>query len=64
MTAIPPRNLLLVITTFLNDFWVVEQDYEKALEWYTKAALKGHAHAEYALGYAYYEGYGVREGLR
>lgn len=28
----------------------VKQDYKKAVEWYTKSANQGDAHAEYNLG--------------
>lgn len=39
----------------------VEQDYEKAAEWYLKAAGFGNAKAEEALGYLYFNGLGVEQ---
>jgi hypothetical protein len=37
----------------------VKQDYQKAVQWYRKAADQGHAHAQYNLGSMYYSGKGV-----
>lgn len=37
----------------------VEQDYGKAIHFYTQAAKKGHAAAQYLLGAMYMEGWGV-----
>ena len=37
----------------------VEVDYEKAAEWFTKAAEQGHAEAQYNLGFCYENGKGV-----
>ena len=37
----------------------VGQDYAKALEWYLKAAEKGHSGAEYSIGWMYEYGLGV-----
>ncbi|MDE5592819.1 MAG: hypothetical protein K2I75_02695 [Clostridiales bacterium] len=34
----------------------VEQDYDKAVEWYSKAAEQEQAKAQYMLGYCYYHG--------
>ena len=39
----------------------VEQSYEKAVEWYRKAADQGLAAAQYDLGYMYYSGHGVEQ---
>ena len=36
-----------------------EQSYEKAAEWYEKAALQGQTDAQSALGYLYEQGQGV-----
>ncbi len=37
----------------------VEEDYEEAVKWYTKAAEQGHAAAQLMTGYLYYYGHGV-----
>lgn len=37
----------------------VERDYEKSLEWFTKAAEQGHVHAQTELGSKYKSGEGV-----
>ena len=37
----------------------VEQSYEKAVEWYLKAAEQGFAWAQHQLGYMYESGHGV-----
>ena len=37
----------------------IEQDYEKAMKWYMKAAEKGSIDALNDIGYGYYYGYGV-----
>ena len=42
----------------------VRQDYQKAFEWYTKAANQGHAKAQFNLGVMYEEGQGVRQDYR
>ncbi|OAV05604.1 hypothetical protein AO379_1461 [Moraxella catarrhalis] len=39
----------------------VRQDYQKAVEWYTKAAGQGHAKAQFNLGVMYARGQGVRQ---
>jgi len=39
----------------------VEQDYEKAVEWFTKAAEQGHTEAQTSLGVRYYFGEGVEQ---
>ena len=39
----------------------VRQDYRKAREWYTKAAVQGHASAQFYLGLIYAKGQGVRQ---
>ncbi|AVO27790.1 SEL1-like repeat protein [Megasphaera elsdenii] len=39
----------------------IGQAYEKALEWYQKAAGKGYAQAQFNLGYMYYHGQGVKQ---
>ena len=38
-----------------------ERDYKKAVEWYEKAANKGHARAMLEMGYAYEDGNGVTQ---
>ena len=35
------------------------QSYEKAVEWYTKAAEQGYAYAQYNLGVCYENGQGI-----
>lgn len=42
---------------------VVEEDYEKSIEWYSKAADQGYAKAQYELGMCYKEGWGVSPDL-
>ncbi|WP_163366756.1 tetratricopeptide repeat protein, partial [Klebsiella aerogenes] len=43
----------------------IEQDHEKAVTWYTKAAEQGHADAQYNLAVSYDEGEGVeRDGSK
>ena len=37
----------------------VPQDYEKAIDWYTKSAEQGYAKAQYNLGWMYDNGRGV-----
>ncbi|MDY0351880.1 MAG: tetratricopeptide repeat protein [Desulfobulbaceae bacterium] len=39
----------------------VEQNYDKALEWYTKSAEQGYADAQVILGAMYYTGQGVEQ---
>ena len=39
----------------------VEQNYEKAVYWYTKAAEQGNVYAEYCLGWCYSKGLGVAQ---
>jgi TPR repeat protein len=39
----------------------VDKDYEKAAEWYQKAALQGDADAQYKLGVCYYYGHGTSQ---
>ena len=39
----------------------VHQDYQKAAEWYTKAAHQGDEFAQYELGEMYDKGLGVRQ---
>ena len=39
----------------------VEQDYTKALEWFTKSAEQGNATAQVSLGYMYSHGEGVEQ---
>ena len=41
----------------------VEQNFTKAVEWYTKAAEKGLSAAMMKLGYCFYEGEGVEQNL-
>ena len=42
----------------------VRQDYQKALEWLTKAANQGNASAQYNVGVMYKNGEGVRQDYR
>lgn len=42
----------------------VEQSYEKAVEWYEKAANHGYADAQCSLGYMYSSGKGVKQNYR
>ena len=39
----------------------IPQDYEKAFEWYVKAAGKGYSNAENSLGNMYRYGFGVEK---
>ena len=39
----------------------VKQSYEKAVEWYAKAAKQGHAYAQCNLGNMYENGHGVKQ---
>lgn len=39
----------------------VEKSYEKAMEWYKKAANQGHAEAQCSLGYMYSRGIGIQQ---
>ena len=39
----------------------VVQNYEKAFEWYSKAANQGNAQAQYNLGSLYHNGQGVEK---
>ena len=41
----------------------MERDYEKAVEWYKKAADQGNAAAQRSLGYCYNYGHGVAQDL-
>ncbi len=41
----------------------VEQDYQKAVEWYEKSAKQGYAKAQNNLGFCYGKGYGVEKNL-
>ena len=45
---------------FVNDYGV-KKDWQKAIEWYTKAAEQGYAEAQYTLGMRYAEGKGVKQ---
>ena len=38
-----------------------KQDYEKAMEWYQKAAAQGNANAQNNIGYMYLHGFGVKQ---
>ena len=38
-----------------------EQNYQLAVEWYTKAAKRGHVKAQFALGTMYQQGWGVKQ---
>ena len=39
----------------------VSQDYEEAMKWYMKAAVKGHCPAQCYVGWLYENGFGVPE---
>jgi hypothetical protein len=39
----------------------ITQDYDKAIEWYTKAATQGHMKAQHNLGFLYMTGKGVKQ---
>jgi TPR repeat protein len=41
--------------------FIVQQSYEKAMEYYTLAADQGYAEAQYSLGLAYWHGKGVKQ---
>ena len=41
----------------------MEQDYKKALKWYTKAAQQGHAYAQYVTGVFYLKGMGAAQNV-
>ena len=41
----------------------VEQNYEKAVEWYMKSANQGNSNAQNDLGYCYGKGYGVEQNM-
>ena len=55
----PEAQYLLAYSLQLGE--VVEQDYAKAVEWYTKAALQGHMPAQHNLGWLYMRGKGVAQ---
>ena len=42
----------------------VRQDYQKALEWYEKAANQGDTKAQYNLGFMFNKGQGLRQDYR
>ena len=42
---------------------IVRQNYKKAIEWYTKAALQNNADAQFSLGNLYFFGNGVSQDL-
>ena len=42
----------------------VKQSYEKAMEWYAKAAKQGHARAQFNLGVMYENGHGVKQSYK
>lgn len=41
----------------------VQQDYQKARQWYEKAAAQGESSAQFCLGLLYENGHGVRQDL-
>jgi TPR repeat protein len=57
----PDSNLLLGQAFFLGS--VLPRNYDKALQWYTKAADGGNAEAQNELGFIYYSGKGVTRDL-
>lgn len=38
----------------------IKQNYKKAVEWLTKAAIQGHSNAQYSLGACFNHGKGVK----
>ena len=55
------QNGLPDFISFDHDLGEVEQSYEKAIHWYTKAAEQGNANAQNNLGVAYHNGNGVEQ---
>lgn len=63
---IPVDGCFIILFHALTGLWVcyskgrgVEQDWDKAIMWYTKAAVQGYMSAQLNLGYCYYNGQGV-----
>lgn len=59
----PPQDLIsraengnVTAQTALGEHYLKTHDYKKAFKWYSKAALKGNADAQYHLGLIYQEG--------
>lgn len=48
---------------YLGMAYDLEQNYQKAFEWYTKSANQGDAEAQYNLGTMYHNGRGVKQDL-
>lgn len=48
---------------YAGTFIEIKRDFDKAYEWYTKAAKLGHIHSIRTLGNAYQDGYGVHKDL-
>lgn len=44
---------------FFNGKFGLEKDEDEAADWFRKAAIQGHAKAQYCLGFCYYNGLGV-----
>ena len=42
----------------------VPQDYEKAIEWFTKSAVQGFARAQFNLGWMYAKGKGLMQNYK
>lgn len=55
-------NAQFYLGTLHSDGLAVKRDYRKALEWYGKAAAKGHGDAEFVLGFLYLSGAGEGAG--
>lgn len=51
-------NAQFYLGTLYSDGKAVTRDYRKAVEWYGKAAAKGHGDAEFTLGFLYLSGAG------
>ena len=55
-------NAQFYLGTLYSDGKAVKRDYRKAIEWYGKAAAKGHGDAEFTLGFLYLSGAGEGAG--
>lgn len=51
-------NAQFYLGTLYSDGLAVKRDYRKAIEWYGKAAAKGHGDAEFVLGFLHLSGAG------
>jgi TPR repeat protein len=46
---------------YIGNYYYIKQDYNKAIEWYSKSSEGGNIRAIYKLGICYYYGYGVKK---